>query len=924
MSRDIPIYFVPIDIDTYQADLIFYNESLGEFQITIEASPTPPTIFETFNFEANVNENTEFNLDVKYTNRLLKSALETIINSETNKAKQKELKKNLFLAKEKTVYSVDFPKNNFSTHSTFTVDPVNNNDKSSDLLSTPLTLKFISKNVQTIEGDVILKSTEKANDFRIYRVIVKVKPKNIEGEIIFNCPLNQVIEQKIPIHNSNDRECIIKCDINQTPQKGYFTLGHSSEKKISKNITDFIILRFLPIEKINITGLLKLENKFTQENYFYNLIGNVDNPLAEDMIKISCKVREKVPYTLKFPALQDRDLTYEVETDLGDIITGENKFVVKRGVDYDYRFYVTPLLGMIYFGKITFVPDYRKTYQWWTVEVDAKCEVERFTITLDPFIRKSKSADLVLSNPTNETITYIVEYNGEFLSGDTSISLLPKEKKKTYSLLYSPLKVGKSQGLLKIYNDRVGEKLVMLNLVCKDFLVEHFALNAELGKCTDHSVYLDNPLEEEVQVYISQTNKSQYQVIPEKIILPKMCNREIIVRYTPSNLDFEESCDILFDTYKIGNWKFHFDGKGINPDTMPLSYINTYVGGSVSGNILFKNPFHERIAVTVELKSDINGIFKLMLNNKKITVDSLKIIQIPYSFFPKKLIKYNCEIIITVSSTLRWVFPVEGITEVKAKGLDFYFKTKAKKKLDTKVILDLSAVPEQIDINELSLEVKSKEEKYKNLIEKCLTLNLEYPVVKVDDDNPNKVPLLIKFFPLRPFKTECEVLLVKKSGGQWIYKMIFEALEGEPEDIIKIQSTIGQESFIKFNLQNIFTKNSRFIAYFSHDSSPEFSVKPKEGILDQSGRNGNIFLIGFLPIEYGKVKIGKLVIESDEIQWIFHVHGCHLDYVLPEVKSNILGKTLSSINKNDNSSNDYLKTTVSKFKKEKSDSRVWK
>ena len=57
------------------------------------------------------------------------------------------------------------------------------------------------------------------------------------------------------------------------------------------------------------------------------------------------------------------------------------------------------------------------------------------------------------------------------------------------------------------------------------------------------------------------------------------------------------------------------------------------------------------------------------------------------------------------------------------------------------------------------------------------------------------------------------------------------------------------------------------MAYFSHDSTSEFSVTPREGILDQSGREGTTFLVSYLPVEYGKVKIGKLIIETDEIQW---------------------------------------------------------
>ena len=131
----------------------------------------------------------------------------------------------------------------------------------------------------------------------------------------------------------------------------------------------------------------------------------------------------------------------------------------------------------------------------------------------------------------------------------------------------------------------------------------------------------------------------------------------------------------------------------------------------------------------------------------------------------------------------------------------------------------------------------------------------------------NKLTLNIKFYPLRPFKTDCEFILSKNSGGQWIYNIILEASEPEPDDIIHIQSSLGKLSHVSFKLQNIFTKNAKFVAYFSHDSTSEFSVSPREGVLDQSGREGTTFLVSYLPVEYGKVKIGKLIIETDEIQW---------------------------------------------------------
>ena len=185
--------------------------------------------------------------------------------------------------------------------------------------------------------------------------------------------------------------------------------------------------------------------------------------------------------------------------------------------------------------------------------------------------------------------------------------------------------------------------------------------------------------------------------------------------------------------------------------------------------------------------------------------------------------------------------------------------------LEHKLKLDLSDMPgDNVEDETFNLIKNYKDEKYKSLIDKCLTVEKDKIFEK---DGKNYVMLNIKFYPLRPFKTECEFIISKGSGGQWIYTVILEALEPEPDDIIHIQSSLYKVSFVYFKLDNIFTKYTKFVAYFSHDSSSEFGVQPREGVLNQSGKEGTTFKINYRPIEYGKVKKGKLIIETDEVQW---------------------------------------------------------
>ena len=99
-----------------------------------------------------------------------------------------------------------------------------------------------------------------------------------------------------------------------------------------------------------------------------------------------------------------------------------------------------------------------------------------------------------------------------------------------------------------------------------------------------------------------------------------------------------------------------------------------------------------------------------------------------------------------------------------------------------------------------------------------------------------------------------------------------EATEPEEDDVIQIFSPINKTSSVSFRLANRFKTYSSFTAFFSPDSDPEFSIMPRTGELEPYGREGKNFIISFTPVEYGKMKQGKLVIQTDEIYWFFLSH----------------------------------------------------
>jgi len=65
---------------------------------------------------------------------------------------------------------------------------------------------------------------------------------------------------------------------------------------------------------------------------------------------------------------------------------------------------------------------------------------------------------------------------------------------------------------------------------------------------------------------------------------------------------------------------------------------------------------------------------------------------------------------------------------------------------------------------------------------------------------------------------------------------------------------------VSFKLTNHMKAFAEFTASFTADSAAEFVVHPKAGLLEPYGKDGTNFIVSFTPTEYGKTKIGKLII----------------------------------------------------------------
>ena len=114
---------------------------------------------------------------------------------------------------------------------------------------------------------------------------------------------------------------------------------------------------------------------------------------------------------------------------------------------------------------------------------------------------------------------------------------------------------------------------------------------------------------------------------------------------------------------------------------------------------------------------------------------------------------------------------------------------------------------------------------------------------------------------MRPFTASCGLVVTKRSGGRWKYDLSLDAVAARVDDVIKVEATLKHTSSVAFRLTNNAPVPAAFRAYFTPESPLEMTVFPTEGTLSPLGGEGTMLTVSFTPKEYGKTRVGKLVVE---------------------------------------------------------------
>jgi len=891
-SNIVPITFLPFELGVHKSYVVFSDENVGEMQYTIIGNTELPDPFDSKRDKCSADETYPIDISLPPKNVQLEKA-KTLAVDRTQAQKSRDGSHGKGMSPESQFFEVEISSPYYTGPSNLTIydtsrggglgptskDLNTSQGKQGDNDPNKLILHFSPKSPATYPCLVILKSQDRT-DIRVFEVTMTAIPQMIKAQLEFVVPARGAVTQEIPIVNNSERDWVVKANLTKSSRdkNGTFNIN-AQEMQVKKKTTNNFLLSFKPYWTCEIDEKLVLNNATTNEIYEYDLKGIGEEPLAEDHIILSCQARQTTVHNFEIKNTSEKMQTYRVETDLNNV-TGADNFKVKPKETAKYPLSMTPILGGVYTGSITFY-DNEDRFIWYTVEVRTESPKPEKTLELKSFIRKAVGVDISLENPLEDPITFEVFYNGEGLLGESAFQVEP-QKTGVYELIFSPLKTGYYTGTIGFLNEKVGEFWYDLVLTCEDNPIINLDLiECELGKNGVRYVDLENPTGHELHIDYSCTNPTNFEVIPEKVIIPPYESAKVCIQYSPSNLDIIENGSVIFENEDVGKWEYYCEGKGLLPTLMEPQPISTSVGNSTSAMLSFKNPFREPTTVMVSLETDDTSIFTLLLKRNKFNIGPMGILQIPYSFSPQTMTEAKATIIVNMSKTLVWKYPIRGIAESASTSIDFHFKTKSRKPLKESIKIRLPGFEDLAADDVFTHEINVLNPVYKSFVEKSVLFEQLNDTLETADD---ELEFTLRFEPLRPFKANAELVIYKSTGGRWKFNAIFEASDPEPDDVIIIQSPLHKTSSVSFKLTNYLRSYAEFQAYFTADSAAEFVVYPKSGMLESYGKEGTNFIISFTPTEYGKPNIGRLIIQTEEMQWSYEVRGSHPQYKIPEVK----------------------------------------
>ncbi|KAJ8600753.1 hypothetical protein CTAYLR_003950 [Chrysophaeum taylorii] len=733
------------------------------------------------------------------------------------------------------------------------------------------------------------------DDMRALGFEVLVTTPKVQTILDFKAPARRSITQDLPILNSCEE------DWNLVAQLSGSRLFSGPQKlRVPAGGRALYPLTFAPtwVSKNN-QGKLVLRHVSRGENaasFEYLLNGEAEPPLSEGNEVIRCNARDTACCEFRVCNAAKEPKTYKVESDL-TFVSGETEIKVPAQGHANYELRVTPFLGGVYAGSLTFTTASGE-YVWYTVKVEVDSPLEERAINISTVVRQAASARISLANPLDEPVVFDVLLNGDGLIGEPKFTLESSQQLGTYELFYTPLIAQTHTGSVVFLNDKVGEFWYRLNLsATRAEPIRLDAMECAVGARAKAAVTVENPLDHEITLEGQTSNRTNFAVDADVTILP-YASAEVHIYYAPSDLDVLQTGEITLHHPELGDWEYMASGRGTEPGVMNEHAPSAIVGEPSSYMFSFRNPFAEPLEVDVVLREVTDKrlvvnpnrppLALLMRRTSRVPLVPHAAISIPLSFEPAVIAEHHAAVVVSGEyrgRRLVWTYPVRGVVNAPLQVRAVSIAAKAKTSTRHTIALTLAALAELEKEGEtFDFEIDARKE-IQAVVNKALT------IVPVDTHLAHARAALkfeAIFEPRKPFTTSVNLVVKRRhTGGRWPFEIQLDAHNPEPDDVIHLEASLNGTNTVTFRLKNNTMDYAPFTAYFTTGSSDTFTISPATGVLPPANTAGTPFTVTFAPVKYGMLQQGTIVVVTDDMMWSYDVRGAHPTFVAPNATSKI-------------------------------------
>eukprot|EP00163_Fabomonas_tropica_P020793 TRINITY_DN366_c0_g1_i2.p1 TRINITY_DN366_c0_g1~~TRINITY_DN366_c0_g1_i2.p1 ORF type:complete len:2833 (+),score=824.11 TRINITY_DN366_c0_g1_i2:1027-9525(+) len=915
----LPVSFTPFQPGHYRGDLRFHDEEVGEFVYRMTGYAKMPEPIETFKIKAesgqeNVTQVIKLggkNHNYERCRALLSSHLSALERKklpshERERTYKVELTSPYFTAPSSLqVYSIpdmNEGKDKDSKETSRTTERTERTPKTTGRAGDPedqfpdeantLEIGFAPRAPGTYTCELILRSLV---DLRVYSLEVFAMAPPSNASLEFSCNAREQVTQDIPVVNKTDTDWLIHASL--ISEGGLFR--GPTEFRAGRHETAKYPLRFCPKWIGTTSGELTLTNAQTGDKSVFQLTGVCKEPLAEDHLVIECRARQRMEYTVKVPCMDNSGGKYRVESDLAYVHGDPTVMVRAGGQTSNYKMEIFPQQGGAITGSVTFIAP-NGHYAWYTVEIHVDAPPPERKIAVQAELRKAVAIEIGVTNPLNEAVEFDVTYSGPGIIADPFLSLGPHET-ATCEVIYSPLRPGQFEGSITFFNATVGEfwyELQLTAVATAPTIVPAFY--TQVGQSMAKEVELENPLNENITLKVSNDNPTNFKVVPAHPSIPAYTLGTFKILYTPSSISEAQTATIKLSHKTAGEWEYHVTGQGTPPSQMPETSISAALGQSTSTVLSFKNPFPRSMIVNVELADAAAagkaGFEVLAKKRSNIQLQPFGTLAIPIGFKPVVMREVTSVLMVRGPESMTWSYPVVGIAEAPLTEEVYRFKCRARERTEQQLEVYLRGlVDETVDMGPdgqgeaFTYELKMSAEMSNAAHQPFSILPVSTHIVNAE----TPLRFNVKFEPLKAMTEQIELVVDKASGGRWRYAIALRATPPELDDVIVIESQLNQASSVSFELFNPFPAFSPFTTRLeganqssTNDVVQEMSVFPSTGVLAPFGtEQPTEFVITYSPIRYGKTLTANLIVTSAEMQWIYQIHGSHPQYQRPQGKA---------------------------------------